>query len=70
MLALTRRTQAEVLRRVREDGGFSVFWATENQTRARIIDHMVRLGEIVRLLDDPRHVFPWCVYRVGEDARQ
>lgn len=39
----------EILEQVAEDGGFSIFWITENQLRAKVGEEMVKKGELVEI---------------------
>ena len=61
-----RKTLAEnkVLKQIRENKGFSVFWATENQDRARAIDRLQQRGIIAHNRKSKLDRFPWCVYRI------
>jgi len=52
--------EAEVISKILVDGGFRVFWATENQLRAAAIDRLEAEGRIVR----NGGTFPWCKYEV------
>ena len=52
--------EAEVISKILVDGGFRVFWATENQLRADAIDRLEAAGRIVR--DGGK--YPWCKYEV------
>lgn len=36
----------EILDHVRQHGGFSAFWATENPLRARMLEQMCETGEL------------------------
>lgn len=58
--------EQQVLRQVRDRGGFVVFWATANQCRACAIDRLEAAGRIVRV---PGGSYPWCAYRVEEIAK-
>ncbi len=55
--------EAIVLQRVRECGGFSVFWATDNQKRACAIVRLENAGVIARV---DGHAFPFCGYRINQ----
>ncbi len=46
----------EIIDQVREHGGFSVFWATENHLRAWVATEMIKSGE---LADDKPSRYPW-----------
>jgi hypothetical protein len=62
--------EAEVIEQVKTRGGFSVFWATESQTRAHAIDRLSGSGRIVRKRNNPRDVYPWCVYAIAKAAAE
>ena len=55
--------EAEVLEQVKARGGFSVFWATENDARAAAITRLCKTGKIERT---ELGRYPWCPYRVIE----
>ena len=48
-----------VLDQVREHGGFSVFWATNNSCIAAAAGRLEERGDIVRV---ELGRFPWCPY--------
>ena len=52
-----------VLDQVRERGGFSVFWVTENKIIANAADRLGKRGDIVRV---ELGRFPWCPYRLRD----
>ncbi len=54
----------EVLNQVREDGGFSIFWVTENYLRAVVAQQMQESGEIET--DNTKHPYPWIAARIPE----
>jgi len=59
--------EADVLREVRENGGFSVFWATETEKRAHAIERLQARGVIVRaplVVGRPPEQFPFARYRI------
>jgi hypothetical protein len=62
-----RRTRSgietTVLEKIRSHGGFSVFWACSNASRANAIQRLSDGGRIKRIR---RGLFPWCPYRVIE----
>lgn len=60
---------SEVYRQVVFNGGFSVFWATKSQFRARVIDWMERHGKIVRKRGLGFGRFPWCGYKLGKNLK-
>ena len=60
-LRTRRGREAEVIGQVESQGGFSVFWATENQTRANAIVRLCSAGKIERT---KLGRYPWCPYRV------
>lgn len=47
-----------------DDGGASIFWLTATQARAKRMTRLEQTGQIVRRKDDPRDVYPWCVFEV------
>jgi hypothetical protein len=49
--------EAEVLEKIRTDGGFSVFWGCENAGRANAIARLTNSGRITQLRGG---LFPWC----------
>ena len=49
--------EAEVIEKIRTDGGFSVFWGCENQARANAIARLTNSGRIEQLAGG---LFPWC----------
>ena len=49
--------EAEVLEKIRTDGGFSVFWGCENLGRANAIARLISAGKIDQVSGGP---FPWC----------
>ena len=53
--------ESEVLAQIRQFGGFSGFWATENLKRAYAIGRLTKAGKIQMVESD--RPFPWCVYR-------
>jgi len=57
--------EAEVLMEVAKYGGFSIFWATENQQRAHAIERLIESGAIIRGEDS----YPWCAYRIAGRLR-
>ena len=65
MKQIDRRTragrEAEVLQKIRTDGGFSVFWGCENSGRANAIARLTLSGKITQVRGA---LFPWCKMRV------
>lgn len=59
---IRKGSEAEVLLQVRTYGGFTVFWASEMQRRARTLDDMVRRGLIIVTPRD----FPWSDAVAGD----
>ena len=53
-----------VLGYIRRHGGASIFWITENQRRACAVQRLQDSGEIVREMDSPSDLYPWCVFTV------
>jgi hypothetical protein len=51
----------EVIEQVRRFGGFSAFWVTDNQKRAKAADALQAAGVIVRT---EMGQFPWAPYRL------
>jgi hypothetical protein len=64
-LAADLRTRAgqeiSVIEQIRDDGGFSIFWATETQRRACAIDRLQKRGEIRRVGGS----YPFCKYELA-----
>jgi len=59
----TRKGQEElILIQIRQHGGFSIFWVTENQRRASAACRLEDAGKIKRLPD----TYPWCKYEIVE----
>jgi hypothetical protein len=54
----------EILNQVREDGGFSIFWVTENYLRAVVATQMQESGEIVT--DNKKRPYPWITAWIPE----
>jgi hypothetical protein len=57
--------EEEVVRKVRMDGKFSVFWATESQKRAWAIERLLEAGVLMHVL--PESAFPYNAFRVNEE---
>jgi hypothetical protein len=57
--------EAEVIAQVREHGGFSVFWATENLNRAHALTRLIEKG---RIKTTPKP-FPWMAAELVERSR-
>ena len=53
--------EREVLNAVQKDGGFSIFWITENQKRAYAGTRLVNDGRIIRTGGD----FPWMKFKLA-----
>ena len=51
---------AEMLAKIRQDGGFSAFWIGENLKRCYALERLERLGVIAR--SPTKRPFPWCAY--------
>jgi hypothetical protein len=63
--------EAMVIKKVREDGGFSVFWATESLERARAIDRLHwKLGIIAPKTGRGKGQFPWCGYKIKKHEKR
>jgi hypothetical protein len=61
----TLAVETQVLDRVRQEGGFSVFWATQSIEIARAIDRLHwKLGVIERRKGRGKGRFPWCGYQL------
>ena len=57
----TKQGQEEiVIDKIREDGGFTVFWAAETQRRACAIERLQKRGEIRRVGGN----YPFCKYEL------
>ena len=52
--------EKSVIEQIREDGGFSIFWATETQRRACAIERLQKRGEIRRVGGS----YPFCNYEL------
>lgn len=63
---LKRKTSVEnkVLARIKDEGGFSVFWATQSIEIARAIDRLQRDERIAPKRGKAYGNFPWCGYSV------
>lgn len=53
--------ELSVIKQIRDDGGFSIFWATETQRRACAIERLQKRGEIRRVGGD----YPFCKYELA-----
>ncbi len=53
--------EREVIKQVRDHGGFSIFWVTENPTRAHAATRLVEGGVLV---EDRKCSFPWHSYKI------
>jgi hypothetical protein len=53
--------EREVIKQVRDHGGFSIFWVTENQKRAHAATRLVERGV---LAEDRKCSFPWHSYKI------
>lgn len=60
--------EAEVIERIRAWGGATVFWLTENQKRAHATERLEAAGRIVRDRSATNDKYPWCVFRLNEEA--
>jgi hypothetical protein len=57
----TRAGQEQsVIEQIRDEGGFSIFWATETQRRACAIERLQKRGEIRRVGGS----YPFCKYEL------
>lgn len=56
--------EREVMKRVRENGGFTVFWVTETQSIAEAATRLIDQGKIVRKTGEGFGRFPWCGYDI------
>ena len=54
----------EVLEQIRDRGGFSVFWITENYLRACVAQEMKESGEIIT--DNKTRGFPWIGAKISK----
>ena len=54
----------EVLEQIRDYGGFSIFWVTENHLRACVAQDMQDSGEIIT--DNKTHGFPWIGAKISK----
>ena len=60
--------ESKVLAEVTRLGAVSIFWITENDSRAAAVQRLQDSGLIVRCRDDSRDRYPICVFRVREDV--
>lgn len=58
----------EVLEQIRDYGGFSIFWVTENHLRACVAQDMRDSGEIST--DNKTHGFPWIGAKTSKQNSQ
>lgn len=58
--------EREVMNRVREHGGFTVFWVTETESIAKAATRLIEQGKIVRKTGEGFGRFPWCGYDIKE----
>jgi hypothetical protein len=65
IVSRSRREEIPVLRNVIFKGGFSIFWVTENQSRARAAERLERRSVIVRKKGKGFGQYPWCGYKLG-----
>lgn len=61
-----RLAELEVIEQVNHCGGFSIFWITATQTRARAGDRLVKSGTIVRKRGKGFGRYPWCGYKIAK----
>ena len=54
----------EILIQVKQHGGYSIFWITENPKRASIATDMVEEGLIY---EDKKTGYPWCSMKINYD---
>jgi len=61
-----RRTKSgqerEILQKIIDNGGFSIFWVTDTQKRACAATRLHDLGVIIKGKDS----YPWCKYTIAE----
>jgi len=61
-----RRTKSgqerEILQKIIDNGGFSIFWVTAHQMRANAATRLEESGTIIRGKDN----YPWCKYTIYE----
>lgn len=55
--------EAEILDRIREYDGVTVFWVTDNQKRAHAMDRLETSGRVIRQGGS----FPWMTYIIKDD---
>ena len=60
-----QQNEQAVLERIRECGGATVYWLTENQARACAVDRLVERGVIVQGRDD---CSLWCEFMIVNDS--
>ena len=56
--------EEEIIQKIIDSGGLSIFWATENQARACAIDRLIMKVKIKR--KDCAHIFPFVEYEILE----
>jgi hypothetical protein len=64
MAQTTKSLREQVIRQVKENGGFTVFYATARLDRARVIDQLQKEGTIKRKTGKAFGQFSWCGYEV------
>ena len=57
--------QNRILQEVEFNGGFSIFWATETDERARAIEMLEKHGRITRKRGRGWGRYPWCGYKLN-----
>ena len=58
--------ERSVIEQIREDGGFSIFWATETQRRACAIERLQKRGDIRRIGGN----YPFCKYELAANGTE
>lgn len=72
-LRTAKGRRREIIEQVTQNGGFSVFWVTENPLRAKVATEMFRSGELKDVGDGgsyPWHHCEWCpTERISKASR-
>lgn len=59
------RLEAQIIQQVQEQGGFTVYWATDTQARAKAITRLEKRGIIVARAGKAYGRYRWRDYRVS-----
>ena len=67
---MTRRDwEKRVLDYIRQRGGMSIFWVTNNRFLAGAYERLEKRGRIERLRDHSADKFPWMVFRIVKQRK-